>query len=175
MLGTVRGVVVMGVSGCGKSTVGALLAARWHARFVDADDLHPASNVAKMSAGEPLTDADRAPWLRRTGEVIAETADAGRAVVVACSALRRTYRDMLRDGAGGDVAFVHLTADRDLLVERTTCRTDHFMPPALLDSQLATLEPLASDETGTTVDVTTAPETVVDRVAAWSARVPGVR
>lgn len=160
-----EGVVVMGVAGCGKSTVGSLLAARLGLRFVDADDLHPPGNVTKMAAGTPLTDGDRLPWLGRVAEVLRAGADAGAPVVVACSALRRTYRDALR--RGGDLAFVHLHGDRDLLAGRIAARTDHFMPPALLDSQLATLEPVASDETGLVVDVAQAPDRIVDVVTAW--------
>lgn len=168
--GDVRGVVVMGVAGCGKSTVGGLLAARLGLQFVDADDLHPPSNVAKMSAGAPLTDDDRRPWLARVAEVLRAGGDDGAPAVVACSALRRSYRDALRDGAGGDVAFVHLHGDRDLLARRIAARADHFMPPALLDSQLATLEPLAGDETGVVVDVDQAAGRAVDVVAGWLRR-----
>ncbi len=129
----------MGVSGSGKSTIGDELAARLGIRFVDADDLHPAANVAKMAAGHPLTDDDRWPWLDAVGAVLARGP-----VVVACSALKRSYRDRLR-AAAPDLAVVYLSAPRDLLVERMTHRT-HFMPVTLLDSQLATLEPPAADE-----------------------------
>ena len=167
-----RGVVIMGVAGCGKSTVGLLLAARLGLQFVDADDLHPPSNVAKMSAGTPLTDDDRLPWLARVAEVFRD-GDDGAPAVVACSALRRSYRDILRAGAGGDVAFAHLHGDRDLLARRIAARADHFMPPALLDSQLATLEPLGADETAVVVDVDRTPDRAVDVVAAWLSR-PGV-
>ncbi|ANC30267.1 gluconokinase [Isoptericola dokdonensis] len=172
-----RGTVVMGVAGCGKSTVGGLLAARLGVRFVDADDLHPAHNVATMAAGTPLTDADRLPWLARVADVLSQGADAGEPVVVACSALRRAYRDALRAGAGGDVAFVHLHGDRALLAERIAARADHFMPPALLDSQLATLEPLEADETGFVLDVARPPgRTAVaaaDRLGGHPGTAPG--
>ncbi|WP_240930573.1 gluconokinase [Isoptericola sp. BMS4] len=164
-----RGIVVMGVAGCGKSTVGSLLAARLGLRFVDADDLHPPANVAKMSAGTPLTDDDRRPWLARVGDTLGTGADAGARVVVACSALRRSYRDALRDRAGGDVAFVHLDGERDLLARRIAARPGHFMPPALLDSQLATLESLGRDETGLLVDVGPPPDRAVDLVTSWLA------
>ncbi|MFI2101784.1 gluconokinase [Isoptericola sp. NPDC019693] len=167
----VRGVVVMGVAGSGKSTVGTLLAARLGLRFVDADDLHPPANVAKMSAGTPLTDDDRRPWLARVGDVLRTGAETGAPVVVACSALRRAYRDALRRGAGGDVAFAHLHGDRDLLARRIAARADHFMPPALLDSQLATLEALGADETGVVVDVDRSPDRAVDVVVG---RFPGL-
>lgn len=143
-------VVVMGVSGSGKSTVGAGLATRLGIAFTDADDLHPPANVAKMRAGTPLTDADRGPWLDTVGAELAGHSPTG--LVVACSALRRVYRDRLRHHAPG-TAFLHLAGDRDVLAGRTTGREGHFMPPALLDSQLATLEPLDADETGTTLDI----------------------
>jgi gluconokinase len=143
-------VVVMGVSGSGKSTVGRLLADRLGAAFVDADDLHPEANVAKMTAGIPLTDEDRRPWLRRVAE--AANAEDG-PVVIACSALRRAYRDLLTSEADAPLAFVHLNGSPELLAGRLAARTGHFMPPALLDSQLRTLEPLAADEPGFTVDL----------------------
>lgn len=145
-------VVVMGVAGCGKSTVGAFLAAELGARFLDADSLHPQSNVAKMAAGTPLDDTDRAPWL---GAVAAVFAD-GESLVVACSALKRRYRDLIRAG-GADVVFVHLVGSPELLAERIGARPGHFMPPALLASQLATLEPLAPDEAGFELDIAAAP------------------
>lgn len=137
-------VVVMGVAGCGKSTVAALLADRLGWPLGEADDLHPTANVAKMSAGNPLTDEDRGPWLERVrGWIEAQDGDS----VLTCSALRRRYRDVLRT-SGARVRFVHLTGTRELLTSRLAGRTEHFMPPALLDSQLATLEPLAIDEDG---------------------------
>ncbi|MEQ3551428.1 gluconokinase [Pseudonocardia nematodicida] len=141
-------VVVMGVSGSGKSTVGAALAARLGLGFTDADGLHPAANVTKMSAGVPLTDDDRWPWLDIVGAELARHDGSG--LVIACSALRRAYRDRLR-GHAPHAAFLLLHSDRDVLLARMTGR-DHFMPPALLDSQLATLEPLGDDEAGLTLD-----------------------
>jgi carbohydrate kinase (thermoresistant glucokinase family) len=133
-------IVVMGVSSAGKSTVGEALAARMGMRFVDADALHPPRNIAKMSAGIPLTDADRAPWLELVGRELA-----GAPIVVACSALKRVYRDRLRRVAP-TVRFVHLHGERHQLMERAARRTDHFMPPSLLDSQLTTLERPQPDE-----------------------------
>lgn len=149
-------VVVMGVSGSGKSTVGSMLARRLGVDFVDADGLHPAANIAKMSTGRPLTDEDRGPWL---DAVAAELAAAPAGAVVACSALRRRYRDRLRRGAGG-VRFVHLTGSRELLAARMGARLDHFMPASLLDTQLATLEPLDPAEDGIVLDVVEPPDTL---------------
>lgn len=147
---THRVVVVMGVAGTGKTTVGDRLAGELGVEYAEADVFHPPSNVAKMSAGTPLGDADRAPWLDAIGEWAHERH--GRGGVVSCSALKRSYRDRLR-AAAPDVFFVHLTGDRELITERMSRREDHFMPPALLDSQFATLEPLQSDEDGAAVDV----------------------
>lgn len=154
-----RSVVVMGVSGSGKSTVGELLAARLGIRFVDGDALHPPANVAKMAAGHPLGDADRAPWLDAVGGVLA----AGD-VVVACSALKRAYRDRLRAAAPA-LALVVLDGPREVLAERMGHRPGHFMPVALLDSQLATLEPPADDEHPIVVDIRTDPAEIVAAVA----------
>lgn len=137
-------IAVMGPSGSGKSLVGASLAAALHAEFVDGDDLHPRANVAKMASGRPLDDADRAPWL----DAVAATLHRA-PVVVACSALRRTYRDRIRSQVGG-VVFVELVVSEARLRTRVS-RRDHFMPASLLDSQLTTLEPLASDEAGVRV------------------------
>ncbi|MGJ0389346.1 gluconokinase [Microbacterium sp. CGR1] len=142
-------IVVMGVSGCGKSTVGLALADRLRVPFRDADDLHPASNVAKMSGGVPLTDEDRAPWLAAVGEELAAHGAAG--MVIACSALKVAYRDVLRQHAPA-VLFVHLEASKQVIAKRMVVRSEHFMPLALLDSQLATLEPLGADENGCSVD-----------------------
>ncbi|MEM1160639.1 MAG: gluconokinase [Pseudomonadota bacterium] len=138
--------IVMGVTGCGKSTIGAALAEALDAPFLDGDDYHPPANVAKMSAGQPLTDSDRWPWLDRLGEVLEETVEnAGRAVM-ACSALRRAYRDRLSAACAAPPTFLHLSGSRDLIHRRLTVRSDHFMPPALLESQFSTLEPISPDE-----------------------------
>ena len=157
--------VVMGVSGSGKSTVGALLAAQMDADFIDADDLHSPSSRSKMAAGIALTDSDRIPWLRRVAAAIRDRRGAGRGVVVACSALRRTYRDALRATAG-ELDFVHLAGTREVLADRLDARTDHFMSPRLLDSQLSTLEPLEPDERGITIDIMAAPRDAVARIRA---------
>lgn len=156
-------VVVMGVSGAGKSTVGIALAGALGVRFVDADGLHPAANVAKMAAGTSLTDADRWPWLDLVGAALADARDSG--LVVACSALKRAYRDRIRAASPG-VRFVHLDVPRTMLAERVTVRPDHFMPPSLLDSQLDTLEPLAPDEAGMLVSAVTGVDATVDAVLA---------
>lgn len=134
-------VVVMGVCGCGKSSVGRLLAEKMGAVFEDADDFHPAANKAKMSAGTPLTDQDRWPWFGVLRERIERHRAEGQRYVLACSALKAVYRDWLRGSGGGDSpVFVLLNGPREVIRERMEARTDHFMPPALLDSQLATLE-----------------------------------
>lgn len=142
--------VIMGVAGCGKSSVGAALAATGHVAYVDGDDLHPPSNVAKMAAGTPLTDADRAPWLRLVGEALRK---ADTPTLIGCSALKRQYRDLLRESAQTDLVFVHLQGSRDVIAERMAARKGHFMPLSLIDSQFAALQPLQPDETGIAVDI----------------------
>jgi len=157
----------MGVSGSGKTTIVERLAAHLVYVFADGDDFHPPQNVAKMARGEPLTDADREPWLQTLGKWIAEHHQAGRSTVLACSALRRRYRDTLRRAAPPrHVVFIHLDAPRAALLERMQHRTGHYMPPALLDSQLATLEPLAADEHGIVLDATAPPDTLVEQALA---------
>lgn len=156
-------IVVMGVAGCGKSTVGAALGARIGAPYLDGDDLHPPENIAKMSRGEPLSDADRWPWLAAVGRVLAE---AEGDIVVGCSALKRAYRDLIRREAKGPVLFVHLSGSRELIAGRMASRTGHFMPPALLDSQFAALEPPAGGEDALTVDLGQPVSRIVETVAA---------
>ena len=143
-------IVVMGVSGSGKSTVGAALAQRLGVPFADADDFHPPANIAKMTAGQPLDDGDRHPWLEAIGEWLAEHRDGG---VMSCSALKRTYRDQLRRHCPA-VEFVHLTGAPEVIAARQASRPGHFMPASLMASQFGTLEPLQPDERGVTIGVT---------------------
>ncbi|WP_062529706.1 gluconokinase [Demequina rhizosphaerae] len=152
MTGDAPLLVVMGPSATGKSTVGAALAAALGVPFVDGDDLHPAANVAKMAAGVPLEDADRWPWLDSVGRTLDDAAGTG-GVVVACSALKRAYRDRIRAVAPA-ARFVELAITEEEAVRRSSTRADHFMPPALVASQFATLEVLGGDEPGARVDAT---------------------
>ncbi|WP_366938827.1 gluconokinase [uncultured Paracoccus sp.] len=145
-------IVVMGVSGSGKTTTGTALAERMGWAFVEGDSFHPEANVRKMAEGTPLDDADRAPWLHALADQIAAADARGDSLVLGCSALKRAYRDILRGGAPR-VRFLHIHGSRDLLAERLDHRAGHFFPPKLLDSQLATLEPLAADEDGAVVDL----------------------
>ncbi len=157
--------MVMGVAGTGKTTVATALAGRLGWTFAEGDDFHPEANVAKMSAGIPLTDDDRWPWLDRIIAWTAQQDAAGQDTVVTCSALRRSYRDRLRTAPGATV-FVHLVGDPELLARRIGGRTNHFMPSSLLPSQLATLEPLEPDEPGVEVDVDADVPTIVGRAVA---------
>jgi carbohydrate kinase (thermoresistant glucokinase family) len=158
-----RTIVVMGVSGAGKSEVGIALAERLGTRFTDADSLHPLANVEKMRSGVPLTDEDRWPWLELVGKELASADMDG--VVVACSALKRTYRDAIRAAAPA-TTFIHLDVDLPALQVRLSSRAGHFMPSSLLASQLDTLEPLAGDEPGLTVTPLPGVEATADRIVA---------
>jgi gluconokinase len=153
-------VVVMGVAGTGKTTIGPLLAARLGVPYAEGDDFHPKANIDKMSAGIPLEDADRWPWLDAIGHWAQGRAGLGG--VVSSSALKRSYRDRLRAVAPG-IVFVHLTGDRKLIEDRMAHRQGHFMPTALLDSQFATLQPLGPDEAGVAVDVSGSPQEITER------------
>ena len=157
--------VVMGVSGCGKSEVGMRLAQALEARFIEGDRFHPPGNVAKMSAGVPLTSADRQGWLQALRVEIEHAWNGGKPVVLACSALKRAYREVLR-GDRGKVCFVHLHGERELIAQRMAARAGHFMPPSLLDSQLRDLEPLQPDECGVTLDVRDSPSRLVEQAIA---------
>ncbi|MBY3346634.1 gluconokinase [Rhizobium laguerreae] len=154
-------VIVMGVSGCGKSSVGEHLAARNGVPFMEGDQLHPAGNVEKMAQGIPLADDDRLPWLDRIGEEIRTAQQVSQGLVISCSALKRSYRDRLRQAADGHLAFVFLEGSRDLLLSRMQARQGHFMPASLLDSQLQTLELPAGEPDVVTVAIDTGLDDIV--------------
>jgi gluconokinase len=167
-------IVVMGVSGSGKSTVADGLVHRLGWEFAEGDEFHPEANVAKMRAGTPLDDDDRWPWLRRLADWIGEHERSGRSVVVTCSALKRSYRDVLRDGHPS-VWFAHVTADAALIRERMEHRSGHYMPVSLLDSQLALLEPLQDDEPGAAISGAGEPQDVVEQLVATLDSERGIR
>jgi gluconokinase len=159
-------VVVMGVSGCGKSTVGRLLAQGLGVHYVEGDELHPPENVALMAAGIALTDADRHGWLQAVATQLANATTQARGVVVTCSALKRSYRDQLR-AAAPDVCFVHLHGPRELLAARMAARTSHYMPPSLLQSQLDTLQAPAADEAALSLSIEPEPAALAAQAMAW--------
>ena len=165
----VRHIVVMGVSGCGKSALARLLADRLGYRFIEADEAHPQANIDAMSRGIPLTDEDRWPWLEALAERMAEETAAGRSTVMACSALKRSYRDVLRRGGGERLAFVHLDGDPDLIAGRIDAR-EHFMPGSLLHSQVSALEPLGPDEVGVRIDLDQPLEAELEQALTWLER-----
>jgi gluconokinase len=156
----VAAVVVMGVSGAGKSTVGRLIAARLDCPFRDADSFHPKANIEKMASGQPLADEDRWPWLRAIAAWIEQHRAAGTTCVVTCSALKRRYRDLVTDSQRTDVRLVYLKGDIDLIEARLKVRTGHFMPPALLRSQFDALEEPLADEHAITVPIEETPEEI---------------
>ena len=153
--------VLMGVSGCGKSTIAALLAGRLGWPFAEGDDLHPPENVAKMRSGHPLSDADRTPWLERIAAWIDAQVGAGRSAIVTCSALKRSYRDLLRSQGSADTRFVYLRGSRPTIAERLADRRGHFMPASLLDSQFAALEEPGPDENASVCDISESPDAIV--------------
>jgi gluconokinase len=157
--------VVMGVSGCGKSEIGSRLAARLGVPHIEGDNDHPAANIRKMAAGIPLDDEDRRGWLLLLQARIRDAAEHGRGMVLSCSALKRRYRDLLRQG-DPDLAFVHLHGDRELIASRMLARPGHFMPVKLLDSQLADLELLQADERGVQLDIAATPDELVAQAIA---------
>jgi carbohydrate kinase (thermoresistant glucokinase family) len=159
-------IVVMGVSGAGKSTVGRVIAARLDCPFRDADSFHPPENIAKMASGAPLTDEDRWPWLRAIAAWIAGHRAAGTTGVVTCSALKRAYRDIVTDNQRADVRLIYLKGGFDLIAARLAARKGHFMPPALLRSQFDALEEPAADEHAITVPIDATPEEIAARVIA---------
>lgn len=156
--------VVMGVTGCGKSSIAEGVAQKTSATFIEADALHGEANIAKMASGEPLNDDDRWPWLQRVARAM-QTSPAP--VVVSCSCLKRAYRDALRDQSKLPIGFVHLHTDRDIIADRMAKRSEHFMPVSLLDSQIAILEHLDADETGVLVDVNRSIDIIVDDAVAY--------
>ena len=155
--------VVMGVTSCGKTTVGEGLAKKLGVEFIEGDKLHPAANVAKMSAGTPLTDEDRWPWLEQVGRALA----GGEGKIASCSSLKRVYRERIAEAAGRPVAFVFLDGSRELLEQRIKARKGHFMPPSLLDSQLKTLERPGPDENALRLDIAEPVPQLIDEAAAW--------
>jgi gluconokinase len=170
-------VIVMGVSGSGKTAIGRALAERLRVELIEGDDHHSAANVERMAAGIPLTDDDRWPWLRTLAELVAERHAQGAGTVLACSALRRKYRDVLRAAVPPEESFaIQLLADEATLRSRLNVRSGHYMPPSLLDSQVATLEPLQPDEAGAVIDATPPePEVIAETLAAvraWHGTLP---
>lgn len=161
--------IVMGVQGTGKTTIGSALGERLGVTFIDSDDLHPPANKVKMAAGTPLEDEDRVPWLKIVGATIVANAAAGRTTIVACSALKRWYRELLRSSVP-ELQFIHLAGQRDLVASRLATRQHEFMPTTLLDSQFEVLEPLAPWEAGVVVPVAGTPAEIVDVVAEYLAR-----
>ena len=153
----------MGVSACGKSTVGRLLAEACGATYLDGDDFHPPANVVRMAAGQALTDDDRAGWLAALSQRLSQARAAGEGVVLSCSALKRSYRDVLRQGAP-QLRLVYLHGSRELLAARVAARQGHYMPASLLDSQLGTLEPPGADEAALAFDVALSPQQIVDAI-----------
>jgi gluconokinase len=153
--------VMMGVCGAGKSLIGAELARELGVEFVEGDALHPSENVRRMAAGIPLTDEDRHDWLLAIAARLGEARHAGLGLVVSCSALKRKYRDLLHSAGDANVRFIYLAGTRELLAERLANRLGHFMPPSLLDSQLATLEEPSADERAWVCDISEKPDTIV--------------
>lgn len=167
----IHSIVVMGVSGSGKTTIGQLLAEAINSRFSDGDKLHSTENIAIMSAGKALSDSDRLPWLRSVGELLQGAHGQGESAVVACSALKRSYRDVLRTFVP-DILFIFLDGPAEVVQERILLRSHEFMPPSLLASQFANLEPLEMDERGMRVDITLAPEEIVNQIVGELKKLP---
>jgi gluconokinase len=162
-------IVVMGVQGCGKSTVGRLLADSLGGHFIDGDDLHSSGAKAKMASGHPLTDDDRLPWLTRVADSMVTELTQGHIVIVACSALKRSYRDLMRSIVPG-LVFAELFGDQALVAERLSTRNHEYMPAHLLDSQFETLEPLADTEQGLRISLTRTPDDIVGAITESNGR-----
>jgi carbohydrate kinase (thermoresistant glucokinase family) len=161
--GRATAIVLMGVSGAGKTTIGSRLAQRLHRSLIEGDSLHPPQNIEKMSRGTPLADEDRMPWLKAIAARIDDARRAGQPIVVTCSALKRIYRTALMNGHQ-DVCFVYLRGARELIARRLAARVDHFMPPSLLDSQFAALQEPGSDEPTIVVPIDATPDEIVDSI-----------
>lgn len=159
--------VVMGVAGCGKSTIGEAVARKMEAVFLDGDAYHPAANIEKMSNGVPLTDSDRWPWLKHFAGVMRGKSGT---VFGGCSALKRSYRDYITQCAGEPVTFIYLDGSRELIEHRMTARSGHFMPTSLLDSQFATLEVPAPDENAVAIDITPTTDVIASNIQQWIQR-----
>jgi len=166
-----QAIIIMGVSGSGKSTLASLLARKLDCPFFEGDDFHSTTNVAKMRGGEPLTDADRGPWLDRIGAALSEAVQESGLAVAACSALRHVYRDRLRAAIGAQTAFILLEVGRDELMRRLSNRPHHYMPASLLDSQLAILERPDETERSLTLDSNLDPDELAYRTMAWLAEI----
>lgn len=162
--------VIMGVAGSGKTLIGSKLADALDIEFVEGDDYHSAENVQKMARGIPLTDADRAGWLEALAAAVREKREARSGAVFACSALKRTYRDVLRGGAGGDVQFIFLRGPREVIAKRLAERRGHYMPVSLLDSQLTTLEEPTPDEHVWVSDIRESPDEIVSALVSLAAQ-----
>ena len=171
-MGKIPAIVVMGVSGCGKSSVGQAIADDIHGRLIEGDAYHPAENIRKMSAGKPLDDNDRRGWLERLADLLAEGAAHQKMPVLACSALKKSYRDILRSRVSG-VAFVFLDLPHDVARKRVSSRPDHFMPASLIDSQFDTLEKPDMEALVFVVDATLPVATIAQNAALWLARSGG--
>ncbi|HTH96719.1 MAG TPA: gluconokinase [Stellaceae bacterium] len=161
--------VLMGVSGCGKSTIAKILATRLHWPFIEGDDLHPPANVEKMSAGIPLNDEDRAPWLAAIAATIVDDLTAGRSCIITCSALKRRYRETI-GGGNPQVLFIYLKGDRQMIAQRLAGRKGHFMPTSLLDSQFAALEEPGPEEHALTVEIGPPPDEIAETIIAKLSR-----
>ncbi|BCH65042.1 gluconokinase [Agrobacterium vitis] len=159
-------IIVMGVSGCGKSSIGEGLAKKLDVPFLEGDSLHPAANVEKMAKGTPLNDEDRWPWLQAIGDKMAAALREGQTIIVSCSSLKKSYRDLLREATGNLTAFIYLEGSKELLTRRMGERTGHFMPVSLLESQLATLESPKDEPCVVTVDIDRSIDAIVEAAAA---------